>query len=168
MAAAVYASDVVVSFNFTEHYSFPTVSTAIDGIPHLNQISLNISSALETVNNTIFTTGRENVRRVLVVFVSEMLSGNFTKISQDLRDEGVVIIAVGVGSRFRVGQLKAIASEPTAGHVFTTSFVHIDTVEGVIGGAIAEGSKFLLFYFLFVCCFVCFLSSSFALFLFLY
>ncbi|KAL9959813.1 hypothetical protein ACROYT_G033169 [Oculina patagonica] len=156
VAAAVYASDVVVSFNFTEHYNLSAVSTAIDGIPYLNQTSLNISSALETVNNTLFTTGRENVTRVLVVFVSEMLSGNFTKIAQDLRDQGVVIIAVGVGSGFGVGhgfgfgsgfsvgssfsvdQLKAIASKPSAGHVFITSFVHIDTAEGVIGGAIVE------------------------------
>lgn len=149
VAAAVFASDVVVSFNFTQHYSFSAVSTAIDGIPYLNQSSINISVALETVNNTIFTTGRENVIRVLVVFVSEMLSGNFTQISQDLRDQGIVIIVVGIGSSFDKDQLITIASEPPSSHVFTTIFLHIDTVEGVIGGAIAEGrqfSFFLLFY----------------------
>lgn len=142
VAGAVYARDVIVSFNFTQHYSFSAVSTAIDGIPYLNQSSLNISAALETVNNTIFTTGRGNVPRVLVVFVSGMLSGDFTKISQDLRDEGVIIIAIGVGSGYSVDQLNSLASQPSAVYVLTVSFVeHIDTMEGVCGGAIAGGNE---------------------------
>ena len=142
VAAAVYARDVIVSFTFTAHYSFSAVSTAIDGIPYPNQTSLNISAALETVNKTIFTTGRINAQRVLVIFVSEMLSGDFTQISQGLRDQGVIIIAIGLGSGFNVDQLNAIASQPSATFVVGISFVvHIDTMDGGIGGAIALGKE---------------------------
>lgn len=141
VAAVVYASDVVVSFNFTQHYTFSAVSTAINGIPYLNQTSLNISAALATVNDTIFTTGRRNVPRVCVVFVSGMLSGDFTQISQALRDQGIIIITVGVGSGYNVNQLNSIASQPAAAYVFGISLVlHIDTMEGVIAGAIAGGN----------------------------
>lgn len=79
---------------------------------------------------------------MLVVFVSGMLSGDFTKISQDLRDEGVIIIAIGLGSGYSVDQLNSLASQPSAVYVLTVSFVeHIDTMEGVCGGAIAGGNE---------------------------
>ena len=100
VAAVVYASDVIVSFNLTQHYTFSAVSTAIDGIPYLNQTSLNILAALETVNDTIFTTDRRNVPRVFVVFVSAILDGDFRQISQSLRDQGIIIIVIGVGSGY--------------------------------------------------------------------
>lgn len=137
MAAAVYARDVVISFNFTQHYTFSAVSSAIDSISSLNQSSLNITSALNIVNNTLFASGRDNAKDVLLVFVSEVLSGEFTAISQGLRDQGVIIIPIGVGSNFNLGQLKTIASNPSV--VLITSFQHLDTLEGIIGGVIAEG-----------------------------
>ena len=141
VAAVVYASDVIVSFNFTQHYTFSAVSTAIDGIPYLNQTSLNILAALETVNNTIFTTDSRNVPRVLVVFVSAVLRGKFTQISQGLRDQGIIIIAIGVGSGYSVDQLNSIASQPSATYVIGISLaLHIDTMEDVIAGAIAGGN----------------------------
>ena len=141
VAAVVYASDVIVSFNLTQHYTFSAVSTAIDGIPYLNQTPLNISAALETVNDTIFTAGRGNVPRVCVVFVSGMLSDDFTQISQSLRDQGIVIIVIGVGSGYSLDQLNSIASQPSAAYVFGISIVlHMDTMEEVLAGAIAGGN----------------------------
>ena len=141
VAAVVYARKVIVSFNFTQHYTFSAVSAAIDGISYLNQTSLNISAALETVNNTVFTTGRENVPRVCVVFVSGILSGDFIQVSQSLRDQGIIIIVIGLGSGYNVDQLNSIASQPSAAYVFGISLVlHIDTMEGGIAGAIAGGN----------------------------
>lgn len=141
VAAVVYASDVIVSFNLTQHYTFSAISTAIDGIPYLNQTSLNISAALATVNDTIFTTDRRNVLRVCVVFVSGKLSGDFTQISQGLRDQGIIIIAIGVGSGYSLDQLNSLASQPSATYVIDISLVlHIDTMEEVIAGAIAGGN----------------------------
>ena len=138
-AAAVYATNVGVSFNFTEHYSLSAVSTAIDNIASLNQSSLNISAALEVVNNTLFLSGRENVTRIVLIFVSEILSGDFTALSQDLRDQRIIIILIGVGINVNVAQLKVIANKPSL--VLTTTFQHIDTVEGIIGGEIAQGKN---------------------------
>lgn len=144
VAAAVYARNVVIGFNFTEHYSLAAVSTAIDGISPLNQSSLNMSAALETLNNTLFATDREDAKDVLVVFASENLSEDITGIAKDLQDKGVFIIPVGVGNNVNVGQLHTIATYPSA--VLTTSFQHIDTMEGIIGGAIAEGKKLSVLY----------------------
>ena len=144
VAGAVYARDTIIGFNFTEHYNLPAVSAAIDSIYPLNQSSLNISVALETVNKTLFASSRENAKDVLVVFVSETLSDrDFTAKSQDLRDHGVIVIPIGVGSNFNVDQLNSLANKPSL--VLTTSFQHIDTVEGVIRGAIAEGKNTMNF-----------------------
>ena len=141
VAAVFYASDVIVSFNLTQHYTFSAVSTAIDGIPYLNQTSLNILAALETVNDTIFTTDRRNVPRVFVVFVSAILDGDFRQISQSLRDQGIIIIAIGVGSGYSVDQLNSVASQPSETYVIDISLVlHIDTMEQVIAGGIAGGN----------------------------
>ena len=137
VAAAVYARDVVISFNFTQHYSLSAVSNALDNVSSLNQPSLNISAALRLINSTLLTSSRENVKDILVVLVSEVLAGNFTAVSQYLRDQGVVVIPIGVGINFSVNQLEDLATKPSL--VLTTSFQHIDTVEGIIGGTIAQG-----------------------------
>lgn len=136
VGAAVYAKDVIISFGFTEHFNLAAVSEAIGNVSYLNQSSLNMSEALETVNKSLLAHGRENVTRILLVFVSEMISGNFTTISQDLRDEGVIIIPIGVGTS-NVNELRAIANKPTV--LLTTSFQHLDTMEGVVAGTIAQG-----------------------------
>ena len=138
VGAAVYARDVIISFGFTEHFNLTAVSEAIDNVSYLNQSSLNMSAALETVNKSLLAHGRENVTRILLVFASEMISGNFATISQELRSEGAIIIPIGVGNS-NVNQLRAIASKPSV--LLTTSFQHLDTMEGVVTGTIAEGKQ---------------------------
>lgn len=136
VACAVYARDVRVSFNFTDNYSLSAVSTAIDDIAYLNQPLLNITAALKIVSNTLFANGRQNVTRIVLVFVSDILSGNLTEVTQDLHQQGIIIIAIGVGFKFLKSQLEILASL-----VLTTTLQHIDTVEGITGGQIAQGKR---------------------------
>ena len=140
MAATVYASTVTISFKFNEHYYLSSVSTAIDSIPFLSERFLNISAALEIVGNAIFTSDRNNTPGVLVVFVSNILSGNFTEISQGLRDKGITIIVIGLGSGFYLNQLKVIASKPESDYVFTVLLERIGILEGAIAGAVSQGN----------------------------
>ena len=139
VAAAVYAGNVTISFNFTEHLSYPAVSAGIDQIPFLDETALNIENALNVANTTIFPKGRPNVPDVLVAFVSFSLSGNFAAISQALRDDGVEIIVIGIGSSFNIPQLEEVASTPTEDYVVTTSYQHMDTMDGAIAGAVCQG-----------------------------
>lgn len=139
VAAAVYAGNVTISFNFTEHFSYPTVAAAIDEIPFLDETRLNIENALNVANTTIFPKGRPNAPDVLVIFVSFSLSGNFAAISQALRDDGVKIIVIGIGSSFNIPQLQEVASTPTEDYVVTTSYQYMDTMDGVITGAVCQG-----------------------------
>lgn len=139
VAAAVYANNITIRFNFTEHFSYPDVAAAIDEIPFLDEAPLNVENALNVVRTKIFPNGRPNVPDVLVIFVSFALSGNFAAISQAIRDDGVKIIVVGVGSSFDIPQLGGIASTPSSDYVVTASYQHMDTMEGVVSGAVCQG-----------------------------
>lgn len=134
VAAAVYASTVNIGFNFTEYYSFSEVAAAIDNLPFLDETPLILDNALRLASEQIFTTDRENVPDVLVIFVSSTLSGNFAGISQSLREEEIKIIVVGVGSSFELDQLDSIGD-----HVITISYQDLDVMEGSVGGAVSEG-----------------------------
>ena len=83
---------------------------------------------------------------VLVVFVSFSLSGNFAAVSQTLRNDGVKIIVVAIGSSFNIPQLQEVASTPTSDYLVTASYQHMDTVENAVGGAVCQGDFFFLLY----------------------
>ena len=142
VAAAVYAHNTTISFNFTEYYTYGAVASAIDAVPFLNQSPLNLSVALKTINRTIISTSRENTTVVVVVFVSNTLSGNCS-LCQALHNQGVRLIAVGMGDQYDYGQLVSIASDPPEDFVITFRFQHMDAREGVVSGAIAQGKKFM-------------------------
>lgn len=144
VAAAVYASRVVIGFNFTEHYSSSAVDATIENLPFLDETPLNVENALRVASEQIFTTDRENVPDVLVIFVSHILSGNFTEIAQDLRDEGIKIIAIGIGSSFDIEQLEAMAD-----HVIIISYSDLDVMDGSVGGAVSQGKDIVVYTYLF-------------------
>ena len=140
MAAAVYANSVYIGFNFTEHYSSSAVAAAIENLPFIDETPLDIENALRLVDEQFFTTGRDYVPDVLVVFVSHTLGGNFTEIAQELRDKGIKIIVIGVGDSFYIEQLEDISD-----HVITISYQDIDVMDGSVGGAVSEGKASFIF-----------------------
>lgn len=75
----------------------------------------------------------------MLVFVSDVLSGNLTEITQDLHQQGIIIITIGVGVKFIKSQLEILVNKPSL--VLTTTLQHIDTVEGITGGQIAQGKR---------------------------
>jgi len=143
VAGAVYAHNTTISFNLREHFSDASVAAAIDAVPFLDQFPVNLSAALQIVNESIISTSRENVSVVLVVFVFNTLSADCT-LCQALREQGVKIIAVGLGDQYDYGQLVSIASNPAEDFVTTISFLHISTGEGIVSGAIAQGQFYIL------------------------
>ena len=141
VAAAVYATTVAIGFNFTENYDDSTVAAAIENLPFLNETTVSIENALRFAGEQIFVTGRENVPDVLVVFVSHKLSGNFTGVSKELRDNGIKIVVVGIGDGYDIKELKEIASAPEDDNVIVIDNEHMDVMEGGVSGAVSQGTK---------------------------
>ena len=144
VAAAVYANNNTVGFNFTQHFSDEAVAAAIERIPFLDETSLNLGNALNIARQEIFPTGRPNVPDILVIFVSFSLSNGFAAISQTLRDEGVKIIVIPIDSNFDRPQLKQVASTPASQYLVTTSYQHMDTMENSVSGAVSQGEFVVL------------------------
>ena len=140
VAAGVYARNCITSFKFQEHFNQNTVATAIDNTPFLDELPINISHALHIVKEEVFTTDRDNVPDVLVVFVSASLSGDFSAILQHLLDKGITIIAVGIGNGYVTEQLQELGSKPGSDHVITVSFQDMDIRAGAVCGATSQGN----------------------------
>ena len=139
VAAAVYANNTTVGFNFTQHFSYEAVAAAVERIPFLDEAPLNLGNALNIARQEIFPNGRPSVPDVLVIFVSSSLSNGFAAISQTLRDEGVKIIVIATGSNFNIPQLEQVASTPASHYLVTTSYQHMDTMENSVRGAVSQG-----------------------------
>ena len=139
VAAAVYANNTTVGFNFTQHFSYEAVAAAVERIPFLDETPLNLGNALNIARQEIFPAGRPNVPDVLVIFVSSSLSNGFAAISQTLRDEGVKIIVIATGSNFNIPQLEQVASTPASHYLVTTSYQHMETMENSVRGAVSQG-----------------------------
>ena len=144
VAAAVYANNTTVGFNFTQHFSYEAVAAAVERIPFLDETPLNLGNALNIARQEIFPAGRPNVPDVLVIFVSSSLSNGFAAISQTLRDEGVKIIVIATGSNFNIPQLEQVASTPASHYLVTTSYQHMDTMENSVSGAVSQGEFVIL------------------------
>jgi len=144
VAAAVYANNTTVGFNFTKHFSYEAVAAAIERIPFLDETPLNLGNALNIARQEILSTGRPDVPDVLVIFVSFSLSQGFAAISQTLRDEGVKIIVIAIDSNFDRLQLEQVASTPASHYLVTTSFQHMDTMENSVSGAVSQGEFVIL------------------------
>ena len=53
-----------------------------------------------------------------MVFTDGKSSGNIYNAAQQLKNIGVVIFSIGVGSRMNLSELETMASDPTDNHVF--------------------------------------------------
>ena len=144
VAAAVYANNNTVGFNFTQHFSYEAVAAAIERIPFLDETPPNLGNALNIARQEIFPAGRPKIPDVLVIFVSFSLSNGFAAISQTLRDEGVKIIVIATGSNFDRPQLEQVASTPASQYLVTTSYQHMDTMENSVSGAVSQGEFVVL------------------------
>ena len=60
-----------------------------------------------------------DARKVLIVLTDGQSSGNVDQPAQQLKNIGVIIFSVGVGSGIRQSELETMASAPVDEHVFT-------------------------------------------------
>ena len=81
------------------------------------------------------------VKKVLIVFTDGRSSGHVYKPSQQLKNVGVVIYSVGIGSGIDMSELKTIASLPTNNHVFLLrNFHELSTLEKNISHSACNGN----------------------------
>lgn len=130
-------------FNFKQYYTIPEINNAVDKMPYAKDTT-NILEALQlTKSDLIDATGRSKVKQVLVFMTdgkdSHQNENAIPGEAQKLKDTGVNIISLGLGDKYDLNQLKAIASEPSKDYVFTSGFDQLDTMVKFIKDQVCTG-----------------------------
>ncbi|XP_028410753.1 uncharacterized protein LOC114533436 isoform X5 [Dendronephthya gigantea] len=117
-----YASSPTLRFTFSRE--FPTrqdLHSAIDNIPYTGG-GTNTAQGLRLAKSDMFNTNNGarilGTKRVLIVLTDGRSSGSVGLPSQELKNSGIVIYSIGVGSGIDVDELRTMASPPVDNHVY--------------------------------------------------
>ena len=81
------------------------------------------------------------IKKVLIVFTDGQSSGRVHQPSQRLKNDGVVIYSIGIGSGIDISELKSMASPPANNHVFLLrNFHELSTLEKNISHSACNGN----------------------------
>ncbi|XP_028390636.1 matrilin-2-like, partial [Dendronephthya gigantea] len=122
VSVITYATWPTLHFRFSRIFKTrQDLYLAIDNIPYSGG-GTNTARALTKAYIDMFDTRNgariSGIKRILIVFTDGKSSGNVYYPSQQLKNMGVVIFSIGVGSGIDVLELKTMASSPAKDHVF--------------------------------------------------
>lgn len=121
IAVATASRGPRMSFDFEGFNDIPSLDTAISRISY-NGGPFLLGSSLTGVKTSWFkNSGRKSIPQLLLVLATASSIDDIAVPSREMRDRGVRIEAVGIGSGFEGGQLKEIATHPAQDHVLAVS-----------------------------------------------
>ncbi|XP_028390643.1 uncharacterized protein LOC114515559 [Dendronephthya gigantea] len=129
-----YATSTKLHFKFSRVFrTRQDIYAAVDNIPYSGGVT-NTHLALTRAYTDMFNAKNgsrfSGVKKVLIVFTDGKSSGHVYQLSQQLKDVGVVIFSIGIGSGVDSSELKTMASLPASDHVFLLSHFHkLSTLE---------------------------------------
>ncbi|KAK7494669.1 hypothetical protein BaRGS_00014067, partial [Batillaria attramentaria] len=120
-----YSDNSSTEFNLIDSASDNDLNGTISGIVYEMGIT-NTGSALDYLRTSMFTPengDRPNVPNVGIVITDGKSSDPAETVmaARAARDAGIILFAVGVGSKIDVSELDEIATDPDASHVFTAT-----------------------------------------------
>ncbi|XP_022785505.1 collagen alpha-1(XII) chain-like isoform X2 [Stylophora pistillata] len=121
IAVATASRGPRMSFDFEGFNDIPSLDTAISRISY-NGGPFLLGSSLTGIKTSWFkNSGRKSIPQLLLVLATTPSIDDIAVPSREMRDRGVRIEAVGIGSEFEGGQLKEIATHPAQDHVLAVS-----------------------------------------------
>ncbi|XP_028390639.1 matrilin-2-like [Dendronephthya gigantea] len=134
VSVITYATWPTLQFGFSRKFTTrQDLYSEIDNIPYTGYWGADTERALTKAYIDMFDTQNgariSGIKRILIVFTDGRSSGNVYYPSQQLKNMGVVIFSIGVGSGIDVLQLETMASSPAKDHVFLlrnfSEFAHL-------------------------------------------
>jgi collagen type VI alpha len=122
-----YSTKTVAEFRLNSYYTKSQMKQAVDGIRYQSGWTYT-AEALKFLRSHIFTTDagmRDNVGipKVLVLLTDGKSQGeSVSPPAQALKNIGISIFSIGVGSGVSISQLNEIASDPDSEYVFQRTF----------------------------------------------
>lgn len=127
IAVVQYSTHTVTEFNLKRYFTKSEMKDAVDGIPYQSGWTYT-AEALKHLHDDIFNPNKgmrtdAGIPKVLVLLTDGHSQGSpVGPPAQVLKDMGVSIFAIGVGSGISETQLKQIASDPDSDYVYHRTF----------------------------------------------
>ena len=135
VGAIVFSSRSELQFTFNQYTTQAEIETAIDSIKYPGYTT-NTGAAMTMAKDRLLNDARAGVPRVLVVLTDGRSGDDVVKPSEELRNAGVIIFAVGLGKKYNLAQLNAIANK---GNVFTADFDEMMTIVTTMQEKLCKG-----------------------------
>lgn len=135
VGAIVFSSRSELQFTFNQYTTQAEIETAIDSIKYPGYTT-NTGAAMTMAKDRLLNDARTGVPRVLVVLTDGRSGDDVVKPSEELRNAGVIIFAVGLGKKYNLAQLNAIANK---GNVFTADFDEMMTIVTTMQEKLCKG-----------------------------
>lgn len=142
MASVTFSSEVHDTFQFSEYNSVESLRNRVLNIPY-DSGGTNTQRALQYARETSFSYARSGVSKIAVV-ITDGKSNNGPKTldeAEKLRNSGVIIFSVGVGSGVDRTELEGMASKST--YVFdVATFNALESIRERLTKTACEGRSF--------------------------
>lgn len=138
VGAIVFSSRSELQFNFHQYTTQAQLETAIDNIKHPGYRT-KTGLALTMSKDQLFNDARPGVPRVLVILTDGRANDDVVKPSEELREIGVVIFAVGLGKNYNEKQLISMAA--TKENVLTADFPDMMTIVTTLQEKLCKGGE---------------------------
>ena len=134
---------------FDQRYTQSELDVAIEGISYLGG-ETKTGQALSTAKDALFAKGvRAGVPKIACVLTAGRSQDNIGAPAQQLRDSGVTVISVGMGTGYDLEQLREMATDPDSQFMFKAGFDALGSLVGSIVQVSFKGKntvKMFLFY----------------------
>ena len=131
-------------FPFDTYFNTSKVSETIQNVDY-HVDSTFTGAALNFTREKLFPTARKGLPHLLLVLADSGAVDNVTYQSELLRNTGVILYSVGIGSSYNMGQLNTMATDPDADHVLNATLGDLFGLINQLHEKICKGKR------LFVC-----------------
>lgn len=136
IGVVLYTSEAMTMgyFNFTRNQTLE----ALHNVSALPTGTL-IGKSLNYTRQHLFTDGRPDVHRILVIFTDSTSNDAVAVASRLLHDMNVTILVVALGDWYDMGQVQSAASSPHSNTILLTTYVQLVNVSWMVHEMICEG-----------------------------
>ena len=139
VGVVLYSTTAEVVFGFKKHYDKAGVLAEIDNMRYPGAQRYT-GKALDLARTELFEKGsRPGIPNVLLVLTDGQSQDSVTEPAQKLRDLGVTVFSVGIGTKYVIQELNEMATDPDNQHVFTANFDAMQTIAQKITGRVCNG-----------------------------
>lgn len=108
---------------FTSYRTTDNLKASVGSIRKISGLKTETGEALKETRRYLSRNSRRNVTRIVIVITDGRSHNKAQTISeaQKLKDEGVSVFAIGVGSKTVMSELEELASSPSSDYVYTVA-----------------------------------------------